>query len=216
MPRLLALVLLLSGSPFPAMSANNSPDEGLRYRTCLALAHSTPSKAYEDALIWQNEGGAAPARHCVAMALLGLRDYIHAAEKLEALAYAPDAGDDALRASALGQSGEAWLQANRPEEALRVLSRALDIEINNADFLTNRARALMALDQPVAAHADLDAAIKLHPDNALSLRLRAAVLLFENDLIRAQDDINAALAFEPANVDSLLVRGQIREAMRQQ
>lgn len=209
-------VFLWLGPMAVVTSAQAPVDESLHYRTCLAKAHSTPSKAYEDALIWQNEGGAAPARHCVAMALLGLRDYANAAEKLEALAYAPDIGDDALRTEALGQSGEAWLQANMPKEALRVLTRALDIEKNNAGLHTNRARALMALEQPGAAHADLDTALDLRPDDALSLRLRAAVLLFENDLQNAKNDIEAALMHDPTSVEALLVRGQIREALRQQ
>jgi len=195
-------------------SAEASTSDGQRYKSCLSKAYSTPSAAYEDAIIWRKEGGAGPARHCLAMALLGLSAYEDAAAQLEALAYAPDIGDEALRTEVLEQSGEAWLQANKPQDALRVLSRALENDKANADVYTNRARAFMALENINAAKADLDTALRLHPDNALALRLRAAVLLTQNDLIGARRDIEAALRKEPANVDALLVRGQVREAQR--
>ncbi len=214
MRRLSGLVVMLLCVPGFALGAQSTSAANQRYRICLAKAHSTPSVAYEDALIWQNEGGAGPARHCVAMALLGLRAYGDAAQKLEELAYAPDIGDTVLRNQVLMQSGEAWLQADRPEDALRVLDLVLDSENPPAGAHTNRARALMALDRPTAAHADLDTSLKQHPEDALALRLRAAVLLYENKLMAAKTDIDAALRFDPASVDALLVRGQIREAIR--
>ncbi|PHS29397.1 MAG: hypothetical protein COA85_00645 [Robiginitomaculum sp.] len=216
MRSIFVIVLLLLGIALTPTNAHSSTDESQRYRTCLAKAHSRPSAAYEDAVIWKNEGGAGPARHCLAMALLGMRAYAEGADKLESLAYAPDIGDEGLRTPALIQSGEAWLQASRPEDALRVLTRALDRDPNNAEAHTKRARALMALEKPIEAHTDLDAAIRAQPDDALALRLRAAVLLYENDLSGAQKDIEAALSTEPNNVEALLVRGQIREAKRLQ
>lgn len=203
--------------PLPVFG-NDDTESAARshYLTCLAQAHSTPSKAYENALIWKSEGGAAPARHCIAMALLGLGAYGEAAEKLEELSYAPDIGSAALRAQALVQSGEAWLQAQQPAKALRVLTLALEYEDDNAEVHTNRARALFALQKHGEARADLDSAIRLQPVNALAFRLRAAVSLVQGDLSAAQSDINAALALTPNDVETLLVRGQIREALRGQ
>ena len=210
------IVLLLLGLVLIPTDAYSRVDESQRYRICLAKAHSQPSEAYEDAIIWKNEGGAGPARHCLAMALLGLGAYAEGADKLEALAYAPDIGDESLRTQALVQSGEAWLQAHKPKEALRVLDRALERDPSNVPAHTKRARALMAMERPIEAHTDLDAAIRVQPADALALRLRAAVLLYEKDLLGAQKDIEAALAIEPDNVEALLVRGQIREARRLQ
>ena len=204
------LILFLS----TGLRAEASTSEAQRYKVCLSKAYSTPSAAYEDAIIWRNEGGAGPARHCLAMALLGLNAYEDAAAQLEALAYAPDIGDEALRTQVLEQSGEAWLQAEKPEDALRVLSRALETDKTNDAVYTNRARAFMALENINAAKADLDTALRLRPDNALALRLRAAVLLTQNDLGGARRDIEAALRKEPTNVEALLVRGQVREAQR--
>jgi tetratricopeptide (TPR) repeat protein len=204
------LILSLS----TGLSAEASTSDAQRYKVCLSKAYSTPSAAYEDAIIWRKEGGAGPARHCQAMALLGLRAYEDAAAQLEALAYAPDIGDESLRTEVLEQSGEAWLQASKPEDALRVLSRALENDKANAAVYTNRARAFMALENINAAKTDLDTALRLRPDNALALRLRATVLLTQNDLGGAHRDIEAALRKEPANVDALLVRGQVREAQR--
>ncbi|PHS25318.1 MAG: hypothetical protein COA84_07905 [Robiginitomaculum sp.] len=204
------LILTLS----TGIRAQASTSDAQRYKTCLSKAYSTPSAAYEEAIIWREEGGAGPARHCLAMALLGLRAYEDAAAQLEALAYAPDIGDEDLRIEVLEQSGEAWLQASKPEDALRVLSRALENDKTNAAVYTNRARAFMALENINAAKADLNTALRLSPDNTLALRLRAAVLLTQNDLGGARRDIEAALRKEPANVDALLVRGQVREAQR--
>jgi len=210
------IMVFMLGMVLMTTSAHSSNDASQRYRVCLAKAHSTPSAAYEDAIIWKNEGGAGPARHCIAMALLGMGAYAEGAQKLESLAYAPDIGDENLRTQALIQSGEAWLQAHKPREALRVLDRALERNPGNVLAHTKRARALMALEKPIEAHTDLDAAIRAYPKDALALRLRAAVLLYENDLSGAQKDIEAALAVEPDNVEALLVRGQIREAKRLQ
>ena len=204
------LILTLS----PGLSAKANTGDAQSYKLCLSKAYSTPSEAYEDAIIWRKEGGAGPARHCLAMALLGLQAYEDAAAQLEALAYAPDIGDENLRTEVLEQSGEAWLQAEKPEDALRVLSRALENDKANATVYTNRARAFKALGNIKAAKADLDTALRLRPDNALALRLRAAVLLKQNDLSGARRDIEAALRKEPSNVDALLVRGQVREAQR--
>ncbi len=208
----IALMLLFWTAYAPKGRAE--ADESQRYRACLAKAYSNPTEAYEDALIWKNEGGASPARHCLAMAFLGMNAFAEGAEQLEALAYAPDIESQALKTEVLIQSGEAWLQAERPKDALRVLDLALERQKNNADVYTNRARAEMALGNVTAAHADLDQAIRLRPDHALALRLRAAVQLREGKLQAAQSDIEAALRFEPSNVDALLVRGQIREARR--
>jgi tetratricopeptide (TPR) repeat protein len=211
-PAIFVVFLILFSST--GLRAEASTSDAQRYKICLSKAYSTPSAAYEDATIWRKEGGAGPARHCLAMALLGLRAYEEAAAQLEALAYAPDIGDEDLRIEVLEQSGEAWLQASKPEDALRVLSRALENDKTNAAVYTNRARAFMALENINAAKADLDTALRLHPDNALALRLRATVLLTQNDLGGAHRDIEAALRKEPANVDALLVRGQVREAQR--
>jgi tetratricopeptide (TPR) repeat protein len=216
MRRVMALLFVFFGSAGFSFGAPDQPAEAARYNTCLAKAYSSPSVAYEDALIWQNEGGAGPARHCAAMALLGLGDYADAAQKLEDLAYAPDIGSFTLATQVLIQSGEAWLQADKPQDAVRVLSLALKHENDNDGIYTNRARALVALGNTSAAHADLDTALRLNPKNALALRLRAAVLLKEKNLNRARSDIESALRYAPNDVEALLVRGQIREAQRLQ
>ena len=215
--RFLALLAALILSPaMVAASAQGDAAQAQRYRVCLAKAHSTPSKAYEQALIWQNEGGGAPALHCVAMALLGMRAYADGAEKLEALAYSPDISSAALAKAALIQSGEAWLQAGRPEDALRAFNRALQHDNSNVQALIGHARTLMALGKPQTARGDLDVVLKKQPENVLARRLRAAVRLQMKDFKGAQQDVDAALASEPDNVETLVLRGQIREAMRTQ
>ncbi len=200
----------------PAFSAQNNSDQAQRYDICLSKAHSAPSEAYEDALIWRAEDGSAPARHCLAVALLALGALADGADKLESLANAPDLERPQLRPSLLAQSGEAWMQAGHPQDAVRVYSEAIKSYPDDADNLIGRAIALQKLEKPDLARRDLDAALLRRPDDPLALRLRAQLRLDAGDLAGAQQDINRALAKTPNSVETLLVRGRIREARRLQ
>ena len=73
------------------------------------------------------------------MALVGLKRYAEAAQKLTTLAH--DKVDAAVRVQLYIQAGNAWMMAEQPGNALPLLSDALEISPDNIDALTDRARA---------------------------------------------------------------------------
>ena len=101
------------------------PSDAQRYDLCLQAAHSDPQKAYDDAESWWNLGGGFPAQHCAAVALVGLKRYPEATTQLEALAVAIMQASPDMRADALEQAGQAWLLAERPNEAKAAFDSAL-------------------------------------------------------------------------------------------
>src|SRR3954470_19611369 len=74
----LPAALLIAG---PALAANvvERAGEKLRYDNCLALAGLNPAAAFGAATKWAGERGGAPAEHCAAVALVGLKRYADAA-----------------------------------------------------------------------------------------------------------------------------------------
>src|SRR3990172_6553974 len=72
----LALVTAASGA------AGGEAGEAQRYADCTAQAGAAPAAALDAARAWEEEGGDGPARHCAALALIGLGRPAEAAERL--------------------------------------------------------------------------------------------------------------------------------------
>src|SRR5256885_16652020 len=74
----------------PAQSAGrrDAAVEAATYERCMKLARQNPGEARSLAQSWHERGGAHPADHCAAVALIGLKQYKEAALRLEALAQA--------------------------------------------------------------------------------------------------------------------------------
>ena len=70
----------------------------------------------------------------------------------------------------------AHLQAARPDEALPLLDRAVEVRPAEAKAHASRALALNALGRHAEALASADRALALRPDMAEALRLRAVAL----------------------------------------
>ena len=79
--------------------------EAATYERCMKLARQSPGQARSLAQSWRERGGAHPADHCAAIALIGLKQYKEAAMRLEALAQAITS-PAALRAEVLDQVTE--------------------------------------------------------------------------------------------------------------
>lgn len=189
-----------------------SREEILRHEACASKAESKPEEAYEDGLIWQNEGGASAARHCVALALIGLNRYVDAAEKLDTLAAAKDIPDAETRAQMYAQAGNLWLLERNFVKAVSSLDAAIAADPSSADIYIDRARAYALNAEWPKAAADLTTALGKRANDPLALRLRAAAHLEQGDLDAAEADIRAALIENPADVDALVLRGRLREA----
>jgi tetratricopeptide (TPR) repeat protein len=174
----------------------------------MALARSDPDAGRDMAQRWRTEGGAHPAEHCEAVALIGLKEYSEAARRLEALADEMKAPAD-LRAEVLGQAGQAWLLAGDTAKAHAVLTQALLIAPDDLDLLTDRAAAAGALGKPAEALADLDRVLAKEPGRADALTFRASAKRALDQLDAALADAEAAVKLAPNSADALLERGNI-------
>src|SRR5271166_2011747 len=124
MTALTFLALLASAAPVPAAPRNAEADAAA-YEHCMKLARQDPGAAQKLAQAWHERGGAHPADHCGAVALIGLKQYKEAAIRLEALAQAMTAAPTSLRAEVLDQAGQAWLLAGDPVRAYAVAGSAV-------------------------------------------------------------------------------------------
>src|SRR5512134_202701 len=103
------------------------------YEDCMTLARRVPADGYESALAWQGQGGGDPARHCAAVALIGMGKFREAAEQLESLAGAVAQRRPELAAGALGQGGQAWTMAGGTRHALDAAAAGLKLTPDDVD-----------------------------------------------------------------------------------
>ena len=202
----LAVAWLLTSGPAGAETLDNA----LAYTTCMQLARKAPAQAFEEALAWQDDDGGRAARHCAAVALIGLGQPAEAARRLEDLARAFPPAETGPASEILAQAGQAWLTAGEPGRALTAQSAALELAPENAELLINRAITLAARGSYRAAIDDLDRAAVLVPQRAEVLVLRASAYRRVDEAARAEADLARALTLEPDNPDGLLERGILR------
>jgi tetratricopeptide (TPR) repeat protein len=214
-----AVMLVLGAATASAASSANPPSNVLppspppdaqRYTLCLQMAQTNPQKAYDDAEAWHDIGGGFPAAHCAAVALVGLKKYVEAATQLEGLANAMlQAGPD-MRADALEQAGQAWLLANRPNEAKTAFDAALAMRPRDPELLIDRAEAFALGGKFFDAIDDLNTVIDEAPNRVDALVYRASAYRQLGSLDLALDDAERALRLDPNSVAGLLERGNIR------
>jgi len=202
-----ALALLLA-APAQADRQSGSPD----YEACLKLVDTVPEDAFERALQWQGHGGGFAARHCAALALVALRQYAEAADRLEHLAEDMARAQDKTGIAVLGQAGNAWMMAGLLERAKFVFDAALKLAPGDVDLLIDRARAKGENGEFQSAVTDLDAALKRAPHRDDALVYRAAAQRKLNRAAAAANDLATVLARQPDHVEALLERGAIRRA----
>lgn len=195
------MVNLLFFAAAMAASANFS------YDACLKLADRRPDEAYEQAMAAKTDGVGIPAEHCAAVALVGLKQYGEAARRLDELARRSSAGGAELRATLLGQAGNAWILAGQPELAIASFTAALELLPGEADFLIDRARASATLKKWSNAEADLNAALVSEPGAIEALVLRASARRAQGNTKGAMGDVTQALLLDPTNVEALVERG---------
>ena len=214
MKRLLMTSLLSISFASPALAADLTNDFDQRHEACLESIATDAETAYEDALAWRGDGGGRRAKHCIAMALFALGQPDEAAFKLDALATAPDGGDDAMRANFYSEAANFWLESNEPERAYASASAGLKLAYDHLDLRVARARAYAATGRYDYAQTDLTSVLTLDPSRADALRYRADAHLQQGALEAAKSDIEAALSIDDTIVETALLRGRINEAIR--
>jgi len=198
--------------PVWAATAGDLPSASGRYNECVAATEENPEQAFEEALIWRDQGGGRPAEHCVAMALLALGHDGEAAVRLDALARENSGGTQEERSALMMQAGEAWLLARRADLAVASFSAALRLTPRASEVWAARARAHAMDSEWESAESDLAAAITFDNSSPEFYVLRAAARasLGKDDL--AVSDIDTALEIDPNFPDALAERGRMRFA----
>jgi len=204
--------MLAIGMAAPSLAVEFASRDDAQYQACVALTQKAPEDALESALAWRDLGGGAPAKHCVALALVAMRQYPDAADRLEQLAAEMKTASPGLRAQVLDQAGNAWLLANQPDMAKRAFSAGLDLRPEDIDLLIDRARASAGGKDFAAAVKDLDLALSLDPTRADALAFRGSARRQLGNSAGALEDVETALAIDGNQVDALLERGLLRRA----
>ena len=188
--------------------AQKPPTQKELYEKCLSLANLDPAAALGMAGDWALAKGGAPAAHCTAMALTGLKRYDEAGAKLDALARAPGAG--ALRSQMFDQAGNAWMLAGQADKAVASFSAALALSGGDADLYADLARAQALQSNWGEAESDLSAALALSPRRADLLILRSSARLAQGSRRAAAADADAAIKLAPASAEAMMQRGVVR------
>ncbi|HEY1300585.1 MAG TPA: tetratricopeptide repeat protein [Stellaceae bacterium] len=205
---LLLIAVIAKGEPAGTMPSAEA--QAQTYARCMKLAKSDPVAAETLAQGWQKKGGAHPADHCAAVALIGLGKYRDGADRLDALAKAMEKAPLSLRADVLDQAAQAWLLAGEPVRAYGDATAAIGLAPNNPDLLVDRAEAAASAGYFDKAVADLDRVLKTDPHRVDALVYRASAYRALDRLDPALADIEAALKRAPDSAAALLERGDIR------
>jgi len=213
-----AIAILIAGLAFssPSKAEDLTGVFDARHKTCLERIAEDNELAFEEAMIWQDEGGGRRAKHCVAMALYSLGHEDEAANRLDTLAKASDGGTPGMRADFYSEAANFWLVANKPDRAYKSATAGLDLKIDHLDLRIARARAYAMSGYYEYAEMDLSSVLGFNPKHASALRYRADARLQQGKLSEAKADIENALAYDPTVVETALLRGHINEAIRKQ
>jgi len=204
-----ALVPVAGRSAAAPAEPSAETDEPI-YERCMTLAKTDPAGARDVAERWHAHGGAHPADHCFAVALIGLKQYKAAAERLDKLAQAMLTGTpDSLRAEVFGQAGQAWLLAGDPARAYADDNAALKLVANDPDLLVDRAEAAGEAGWFDKAIADLDVVLKGDPHRVEALIYRATAYRALKRFDPAYADADAAVRLAPGSAQAVLERGNI-------
>lgn len=208
----LALPVLLAAA---ATAQDSTPNfEQAQYEACLALIEQDDERAYEEGLAWRAQGGGWPAMHCIALAQLSMGQYGIAARRLESTAEGAVVATDATRAIILGQAGDAWLAAERPDFAERAFRRGLELTPHDAGLALGVAEAAAAQENWSEAEAAASTALDMDQSMVRAWRVRAEARLEQGNLDGAADDLAETLGRDNEDIAALVLRGRINEARR--
>ena len=196
--------------PGTAVLPRSAEADAETYARCMKLARQKPLEAQSLAQAWLARGGAHPAEHCAAVALIALGKYQEGAARLQALAQQMTKAPPALRADVLDQAGQAWLLAGDPVRAYTAAGLAVSLQPSDPDLLIDRAEAAASAGYYDRAVTDLDRVLKTHPDRVDALIYRASAYRALDRLDPARADLDKALAAAPHSAAALLERGNIR------
>ena len=201
--------LTLTSDP-AAAQRKPAPFDAEAYNSCMSLADTRPAEAQKIAQQARTSGGGYAAEHCEAAALLNLKQYDEAAKRFHDVAEGTAAGDADLRAEAYDQAAQAWLMAQKPQNARGELDAGLKLAPKDIRLLIDRGQAEGLAHDLWAAIDDLNAALDIQPNRVEALVLRAAAYRQLDSIDLAVDDVARAIALQPEFPDAYLERGTLR------
>ena len=208
------LLLLLLWSSCVAAATEAKPrignDDEATYSACMAAARNAPEDGYELASTWLTQNGGEPAEHCQAVAMIGLKRYSEAGQRLEQLAAKLPADDTEMRAESLSQAAEAWSEDGRPARAESDLDQAIKLEPADLDYHIDRATARASQRNYTGAIEDLTSVIAGDPGRGEAYAYRAAAYRLSGDLKSARADADKAVDRSPTLPEAWLERANTR------
>ncbi len=133
-----------------------------------------------------------------------------------ATAGAAPAADEPKDADGYSRRGQAFAARRDEAHALADLTRAVELDPQNARYLRERAQLRLQTRQPFLAMQDLDAALKLAPDDAETLVMRARLRAAGRDRAGEQADLEAADRAAAKQADVRLALGVMYSGLDQQ
>ncbi len=179
----------------------------------MQLARQDPKAAEDSARTWLGLGGGDPAKHCIAVALIGQQRFGEAAESLENLATTMKQPIARLQSEMLAQAGQAWMLANNSERAIQAQTAGLSYQPDNIELLVDRSIAFATREEFWEAVDDLNKAFEMNPQRTDILVLRASAYRRLEAIELALDDLNRALEIDPGYPEGLLERGIVYRMM---
>jgi tetratricopeptide (TPR) repeat protein len=197
-----ALLLLSTGAAAQQIDAQRE------YAACMAEARGNPSAGWDRATRWLGLGGRDAARHCQAIALIGLGQPAEAGRRLESLAQEVR-GEAGFRAELFGQAAQAYILAGNPGQADGVLTAALKLDPEDIELRLDRGQARAQAGNFAGAIQDLSAVIAKDPRKVDALVFRASAYRQAGQRDQASADLVAALALNPNHPEGLLESGML-------
>jgi len=185
-----------------------------RHKTCLEQIAEDADLAYEEAMIWRDDGGGRRARHCEAMALFALGHKEQAAYRLDQLGAMEELISPEHRQNYYLEAANFWLMAEETQQAYQSATAGLDIDEKDVGLRIARARVYALLERYEDSEVDLNSALGFAPSDSDALRYRADVRRRLGKLDAAKADIEKSLVLNPTSVETALIRGEINEAIR--
>ena len=165
---------------------------------------------FATATTWQSNGGGLAAGHCAALALIELKHYADAADRMEKLLPLAEKQAPQMTVDILDQAANAWMLAELPQRARQLMDIAVKAAPDRIEIRIDRAMALAALDDYNGARQDLDVALSIDPTRDDAYALRAAARRHMKDNKGALEDAETALAINSRSPEALLERGILR------
>jgi len=205
---MIARIVLAAGLLASASAAAQQIDSKREYALCMVEARANPAAGWDRATRWQGLGGGEAARHCQAVALIGLGQPAEAARRLESLGQEVR-GEPGFRAELFGQAGQAYLLAGNATQAEAVLTAALKLDPEDPELRLDRGQARAQRGDFTGAVEDLTVVLRKDPKKVDALVFRASALRQMGARDRASADLVAALSLSPNHPEALLESGML-------